>query len=558
LRHVEEVLLEVANPDPHQLTSLRVWRIRDEVMVGGMSLARPEFAWNTWCYEGGMEFLDCRDLGQGRLELRHRLIATPEILVVTHVIPEIGAVEFLARLEREDGHDDPWPENPAVPNLCWQLKPSPVFASRPEPYPNFFARCFIFTADGRTFLDRTVRRPIPARVADDARNHPPWVQIYGPAAEPPKRSPPGAWADYSPARFTFPIIGAVSRDQKYLTAIATGSASSLCQAWHDCMHINSSWGSPDGRTWRMKVYAMENDPTKLLAAVAADFPEIRGPVTSPPSPTHVRVAVAQFRSSTDLADNVARMKVQIAAAASRGAQVIVFPECAISSYFQEAITKLTEAELLAAEREVLAACREHRIEAIIGTPYFRDGQLYNGALIVNAEGDVIARHDKVHLVGGDTAWNCAPGSQPPPVFRLGGAWSSVVICHDSRYPELTRLPVLAGARVIYYISHEASVARETKLIPYRAQVQARAVENGVFVVHANAPADDVRRGSHGQSRIVAPDGNLISEASIFEDELLLADLELAQANAENGLRSLERSPLSDWWREGLQQVRVIE
>jgi predicted amidohydrolase/dienelactone hydrolase len=303
---------------------------------------------------------------------------------------------------------------------------------------------------------------------------------------------------------------------------------------------------------------------RMFAPAPASIPPPPGQTTAgpyrkmPPSPTHVRVAVAQFRSSTDLADNVARMKVQIAAAASRGAQVIVFPECAISSYFQEAITKLTEAELLAAEREVLAACREHRIEAIIGTPYFRDGQLYNGALIVNAEGDVIARHDKVHLVGGDTAWNCAPGSQPPPVFRLGGAWSSVVICHDSRYPELTRLPVLAGARVIYYISHEASVARETKLIPYRAQVQARAVENGVFVVHANAPADDVRRGSHGQSRIVAPDGNLISEASIFEDELLLADLELAQANAENGLRSLERSPLSDWWREGLQQVRVIE
>ena len=278
----------------------------------------------------------------------------------------------------------------------------------------------------------------------------------------------------------------------------------------------------------------------------------------PPSPTHVRVAVAQFRSSTDLADNVGRMKEQIAAAAGRGAQVIVFPECAITSYFKEAITKLTEAELLAAERAVITACREHRIEAVIGTPYFRDGRLYNGALIINAAGELVARHDKVHLVGGDTAWNCAAGSQPPPVFRLGGAWSSVVICHDSRYPELTRLPVLAGARVIYYISHEASVVRETKLIPYRAQVQARAVENGVYLVHANAPADDARRGSHGQSRIVAPDGNLITEASIFEDELLLADLELAQADAENGLRSLEHAPLSDWWREGLQHVRIIE
>jgi predicted amidohydrolase len=112
--------------------------------------------------------------------------------------------------------------------------------------------------------------------------------------------------------------------------------------------------------------------------------------------------------------------------------------------------------------------------------------------------------------------------------------------------------------VIFYLSHESNVARESKLVPYRAQVQARAVENGVYFVHANAPADDVHKGSHGQSRVVSPDGNLIDEASIFEEELLFADLELARATAENALRSLDGAPLSDWWREGLEHMRVID
>ena len=60
--------------------------------------------------------------------------------------------------------------------------------------------------------------------------------------------------------------------------------------------------------------------------------------------------------------------------------------------------------------------------------------------------------------------------------------------------------------------------------PYRAQVQARAAENRVFVVHANAPANPDLSASHGQSRIVDPDGNIIQEASQFDEEVLIADL----------------------------------
>jgi len=125
-----------------------------------------------------------------------------------------------------------------------------------------------------------VRRKIPVQPADDPRNNPPWVQIYGPAWEPPQRAGPNSWSDYSPDRFTCSVIGTVSRDRKHLAAIATGSADTMCQAWHDCMHINSRWepvgAPPSKQTWRLKIYLMLNDPALLLRKVAADFPEIRG------------------------------------------------------------------------------------------------------------------------------------------------------------------------------------------------------------------------------------------------------------------------------------------
>jgi predicted amidohydrolase len=116
---------------------------------------------------------------------------------------------------------------------------------------------------------------------------------------------------------------------------------------------------------------------------------------------------------------------------------------------------------------------------------------------------------------------------------------------------------LAGARVIFYLSHESPLQQEKKLDPYRAQIQARAVENNVFVIHANAPANRDASGSHGQSRIIDPDGNLMKEASIFQEEILTATLELSHAHAGNALRSMSRGPFGAWWREGVKQVQQV-
>ena len=214
----------------------------------------------------------------------------------------------------------------------------------------------------------------------------------------------------------------------------------------------------------------------------------------------------------------------------------------------------TTAERLAeAEQRVADACREAGIYAVVGTPH-RDGdKLFNSATVFDPSGRVIERYHKIQLA---ESWP-TPGDHLS-LFRVDGVPCSVIICHDERYPELVRLPVLAEARVIFYISHESGIRQESKLDPYRAQIQARAVENTVYVVHANAPANDDLSGSHGQSRVIAPDGNILQEASMFAEETVTADLDLQKATAENARRSLDRGPLTDWWKEGVKRVRVIE
>lgn len=272
-----------------------------------------------------------------------------------------------------------------------------------------------------------------------------------------------------------------------------------------------------------------------------------------------RVAVVQFRSAADIEDNLARMRDSLRAAAKQGAQVAAFPECAVTSYNAHVVTKFSAEQLRDAEDRIGSMCREIGIAAVVGIPYYESGVLYNGALAWNRSGDLIARYAKIQLA---ESWS-QPGTRLVK-FAIDGVPCSVIVCHDSRYPELVRLPVLAGAQVIFYLSCESDITHETKIDPYRSQIVARAEENCVYIVHANTPQTYDRRDdgtivlqsgcSHGQSRIVAPDGNIVEEASVFSEETLSATLDLSLATRAFAERSRQSSLLQSWWDSGIALV----
>lgn len=298
-------------------------------------------------------------------------------------------------------------------------------------------------------------------------------------------------------------------------------------------------------------------PMRLMLAMilllATTSPMLHAGESSAPTPETLRVAAVQLRSTRGMDANVDRIIEHLQQLSAEGVQVAIFPECAVTGYFEDEATEATAEELGSAERRIALACRAAGIAAIVGTPY-RDGEaLYNSAVVIDSRGNVIERYHKIQLA---EPWP-TPGDHLS-VFSIEGVPCSIIICHDERYPELVRLPVLAGARVIFYLSHESGIRQERKIDPYRAQIQARAVENSVYIVHANAPANDDLSGSHGQSRILDPDGTILEEASMFEEQRVQAALDLSRASAGNALRSVSRGPLTDWWREGIRQVRIIE
>ena len=302
----------------------------------------------------------------------------------------------------------------------------------------------------------------------------------------------------------------------------------------------------------------------------------------------VRVAVAQLRPGRSVAELTERICGHIAEAGRVRAKLAIFPECATTGYTDNVPSLTTPSELRDAERAIAGACADAQTAAVVGTAWCcDDGSWRNSATVIERNGSILGRQHKMQLVPTDK-W-ATPG-EALHVFRVAGVGDvSVLICHDKRYPELARLPVLAGSRLLCYLSAEAwhddrplVAAREPawddarladEIGAYRAQAQARAVENKVFVAHANwsaggAPGSDGSElGSHGCSRLITPTGTLVRdpdsgaacEAPIDAEMLVSAPLALLDdADALYAQKSLlDTYALAPWWRAAQPYVRRV-
>jgi omega-amidase len=270
------------------------------------------------------------------------------------------------------------------------------------------------------------------------------------------------------------------------------------------------------------------------------------PLSAADAGLKLKVAAVQFRSSFDVKKNCERIAMHLQRLAEAGVQVAAFPECALTGYDTGSGFAPSSIEVEAAEKQLAQTCRTSKIAAVIGSVYKVNGHVYDTAVVINSRGELVERYGKIYLAGEKWA---TPGNHIA-YFDLEGIPSSVMICHDERYPELVRLPAIQGARIIYYISAESGLREEKKLAPYRAQVMARAVENGVFIVQSNAPANPDLTGSHGQSRIVSADGNVLQESSFFGEDTILETLAMKKGSLARPLEGL----YGQWWKQGVDSM----
>lgn len=296
-------------------------------------------------------------------------------------------------------------------------------------------------------------------------------------------------------------------------------------------------------------------------------------VNSQNSNKMVKVAAAQILTDDDIDSNEKKITQSIIEAAKIGCEIIVFHEGCLTNYpVGEATKNLDYAKVRAAEKRILSLSKKHNIAILLGSSSKENGKYFNHVIVVDEKGKILGRYNKTWRAG-DKPYEPGEG---PVVFTVAGIESTVIICHDLRYPGLTRLGVAAGAQIVFIANNESGVMAKNKLLGYRSMQISRATENKVFSVMANAPADpqDVDRYncSHGNSLIADPLGNVLDEAGSYEERLVIAELNIDDAGRSPVTRTMgtnkrlneyygveyENLEYKNWILSGLKLVRRLD
>jgi predicted amidohydrolase len=233
----------------------------------------------------------------------------------------------------------------------------------------------------------------------------------------------------------------------------------------------------------------------------------------------------------------------ISLAADEGSDVILFPEANLTGYDFPYLATLDQSQVLNALAQVQESARQHRLWVICGTIQRRKAgeKLLNIAHVIGADGSVVHEYAKIQMAGADEQQYCRPGNKLS-LFEVKGFPATLVICRDGRHPELYRLPVIAGARILF----QPSCSTESIEAVYWKRASGRATQPAgpnSYIYHccANTVGQDYRgrQSSTGGSFIKHPTGLSLVEADAYSETVITARLDMTAADGRYALASAE-------------------
>jgi NAD+ synthase (glutamine-hydrolysing) len=270
----------------------------------------------------------------------------------------------------------------------------------------------------------------------------------------------------------------------------------------------------------------------------------------------VRVALGQINTFVgDLDGNVETMVACSARATDAGADIVCFPELAITGYPPEDLVLRPEfvRDNLAA-LEQLAKRTGDGAAIMVGFVDRTDRGLHNAAALLRG-GAVSERYHKVQLPNFgvfDEQRYFVPGDAACPV-RLGSSELGLSVCEDAWH---------GGEPFVDYARRRTPVILNINASPYHRHKTAerlricrdRALETGAWIVYVNAVGGQDELVFDGGSMLISPQGELVYHATTFGEDLLIADVDI-EAGTSARVTDEDRPP----WPGPVEEVyRALE
>lgn len=233
----------------------------------------------------------------------------------------------------------------------------------------------------------------------------------------------------------------------------------------------------------------------------------------------MKVAVFQSRTGIDPGANARALVKAVAEAKAGGADMLFTPEMSglLDQNRARAVTHIRDEAHDPVLADIRAAAAEAGVWVHIGSLALSggsDGRLVNRAFVIDDQGAVRARYDKIHLFDVDLptgeSWResaaYAPGERSV-IAATPWAKIGLSICYDMRFPDLYRALTNAGAEVL---AVPAAFTVPTGKAHWHVLLRARAIEAGAFVIAAAQSGDhEDGRATFGHSLVVDPWGEVL-------------------------------------------------
>jgi len=260
--------------------------------------------------------------------------------------------------------------------------------------------------------------------------------------------------------------------------------------------------------------------------------------------------------SDSRAGTVGRLIHLLETAARAGAELAVFPEMALTTFFprwslddQREIDGFYETLMPGPQtRPLFDAARRLKVGFALGFAELVDDgprrRRFNSMVLADVDGNLVGRYRKMHIPGSDAAQAGVTthleqryferGNLGFPVFPYQGVRVGLSLCNDRRWPETYRMLCLNGAQVVLIgyntpvVLEEAPALAHLRMFHNHLPMQAGAYQNTLWVAAAAKAGMEDGQALIGGSCIIAPTGEIAALAVSVDDEVVVhrADLEL--------------------------------
>jgi omega-amidase len=238
----------------------------------------------------------------------------------------------------------------------------------------------------------------------------------------------------------------------------------------------------------------------------------------------MKVAAAQISCALgDFDANIHKIRDFAARAKKDGADIVVFPEMSDTGYSMPVIQKHAKPWKEGAVGEIQKIAKGNSIAIVAGISDREGDSIFNAQVLVGANGDVLAKYRKTHLVTAaplDERVCFSPGNEFV-ACRMGDFRIGLSICYDLRFPEMVRTLAVNHSANVIVNSSAWPVVRADHL---RILALARAVENQSYFIVANRVGTDEGVTLCGSSVIVDPAGKVLAAASPDREELIHGEI----------------------------------